>query len=142
MIDDILARIFSREWVILVTITPLLLVITELGFRLGLRLHKAEDAARKAQISGIQAGVLGFLGLLLGFTFAMAVDRYEARRTLVVKEANAIGTTHLRASLLPEAHHAPVKDLIRRYVYLRLTYQPLAYDRVKLRGGYADECGH
>ena len=35
-----------------------------------------------------------------GFTFAMAVNRCEARRELVVKEANAIGTTFLLPSLL------------------------------------------
>jgi hypothetical protein len=65
----------------------------------------------------------------------MALGRYEARRDLVVKEANAIATTFLRASLLPEAHRAPVEDLLRRYVELRLTWQPLAGDSVKLAEG-------
>ena len=36
--------------------------------------------------------MLGLLGLLLGFSFAMAVGRYDLRRPLVVDEANAIGT--------------------------------------------------
>lgn len=63
----------------------------------------------KGQIGGIQGAVLGLLGLLLGFTFAMAVGRYDTRRGLVLKEANAIGTTYLRASLLPDTHQDPVK---------------------------------
>ena len=43
------------------------------------------------QIGGIQGAVLSLLGLLLGFTMAMAVSRYDMRRDLVVKEANATG---------------------------------------------------
>src|SRR5262249_18175703 len=47
----------------------------------------------------------------------------------------AIGTTFLRASLLPETHTAPVEDLLRRYVDVRLAYQPLAGDQVQLAEG-------
>jgi hypothetical protein len=79
--------------------------------------------------------VLGLLGLLLGFTFAMAVGQYEARRDLVVKEANTVGSTFLRASLLSEEHTAPVEDLLRRYVEVRLTFQPLAGDPAQLAEG-------
>jgi len=56
-------------------------------------------------------------------------------RELVVKQANAIGTTFLRAALLPEAHGAPVEDLLRRYVALLLKYQPLSKDPVLLAEG-------
>lgn len=135
MIDNILARIFANEWAVLLIIGALLLALGEAGFRLGSRLHAAGDVKRKGQISGIQGAVLGLLGLLLGFTFAMAVDRHERRRGLVLQEANAIGTTYLRASLLPDAHQTPVKDLLRRYLDLRLKYQPLVDDSVKLAEG-------
>jgi hypothetical protein len=50
----------------------------------------------------IVSGVLGLLALMLGFTLAMAVDRFDTRRTFVLQEANAIGTTYLRAQLLGE----------------------------------------
>lgn len=135
MIDNILARIFANEWAVLLIIAALLLALAEAGFRLGLRLHTTGDVARKGQIGGIQGAVLGLLALLLGFTFAMAVDRYDTRRGLVLKEANAIGTTYLRASLLPDAHQAPVQDLLRRYVDLRLKYQPLVDDPAKRAEG-------
>jgi hypothetical protein len=117
--DQLLGSVFQAQWVVFVLPAVLLVGFAELGFRLGLRLYLAKDAARKAEIGGIQGALLGLLGLLLGFTFAMAVGRYQARRDLVVKEANAIGTTFLRASLLPEAHRAPVEDLLRRYVEAR-----------------------
>jgi len=72
-----------------VFIVPALLLtgIAELGFRFGLRLYVSQDEARKAQIGGMQGAILGLLALLLGFTFAMAVNRYKARRDLVVKQA-------------------------------------------------------
>src|SRR5262245_17809846 len=106
--------------------------MAEIGFRVGLRLHRAKDEPRRSQIGGVQGAVLGLLGLLLGFTFAMGVSRYDTRRNLVLKEANAVGTTWLRAGFLPEAHRAPVKELLTRYVDLRLKYQTQAGDPVKL----------
>ena len=133
--DEFLRYIFRNQWVVFIIPALLLTGGAELGFRFGLRLYVSQDEARKAQISGIQGAILGLLALLLGFTFAMAVNRYDVRRTLVVKEANAIGTTFLRASLLPEAHVAPVEDLLRRYVGLLLKYQPLSKDPVKLAEG-------
>jgi hypothetical protein len=135
MVDDILARLFSSELAVFLVVLALMLAFAEIGFRLGLRLHVKKDEARKGQIGAIQGAVLGLLGLLLGFTFAMAVERYETRRGLVVQEANALGTTHLRASLLPDAHQAPVKDLLRRYVDLRLKYWPLVDDPAKFDEG-------
>ncbi len=130
-------KIVNDQWTLLLVITALLLVVAEIGYRCGLRLHKARDDARRSQIGGVQGAVLGLLGLLLGFTFAMAVQRYDTRRDLVLKEANAVGTTWLRAGLLPEAHRAPVKELLRRYVEVRLKYEALLRDRAKLAEGLA-----
>jgi hypothetical protein len=61
----------------------------------------------------VQAALLGLVGLLLAFGLSMAVGRYEARRALLVQEANDIGTTYLRAQLLPEpASSASMKLLV------------------------------
>ncbi len=58
-----------------------------IGFQTGLvRLHNTSDEARKGQIGTLQGAVLGLLALLLGFTFAMAVQRYDNRRDLVVAD--------------------------------------------------------
>ena len=64
--------------------------------------------------------MLALLGLLLGFSFAIAAARHEARRELLVEEANSIGTTARRAQLLPEPHAANVVQLLREYVPLRI----------------------
>lgn len=128
--EDLLNHIFSSQWRVVIFVTALLLLLAELGFRQGLRLH--EDEARKAQIGPLQGSVLGLLALLLGFTFAMAMQRYDIRRDLVVQEANAIGTTFLRASFLPEPHRAEVENLLRRYVDVRLGFYAAGDDAAKI----------
>jgi hypothetical protein len=127
--------LLGNQWAFGVFVAVILLSLAEVGHRIGLNLFRRKDDARRSQIGGIQGAVLGLLGLLLGFTFSMAVSRYETRRDLVLKEANAVGTTWLRAGLLPEAHQAPVKDLLRRFVDLRLKYAPMVNDPAKLAEG-------
>ena len=63
----------------------------------------------------LQAALLGFVGLILAFGLALAVGRYESRRAAVVEEANAIGTTYLRAQLLAEPVRTRSLDLLERY---------------------------
>jgi hypothetical protein len=128
-------HIFDDQWTLAFVVAALLFGAAELGFRVGLPLNRAKDEARRSQIGGVQGAVLGLLGLLLGFTFSMGVARFEARRDLVLKEANAVGTTWLRAGLLPEGHRAPAKELLQRYVDVRLKYQQVAGDRVVLAEG-------
>src|SRR4026209_2610288 len=104
--DDILLKIFSNQWRGVLIVSAVLLLAAEVGFRLGHRLYRSNDEARKWQIGGVQNAMLGVLGLLLGFTFAMVLGLYQIRRDLTLQEANSIGTTFLRASLLPETHRA------------------------------------
>ena len=130
-----LNSIFTNEWGVLLTDMVILLAAAEVGFRLGLRLYRSKDEARRNQISGVQNAMLGLLGLLLGFTYAMGINRYDAHRLLVLKDANAIGTTWLRAGLLPRAQRAPVEDLLRRYVDVLLHYAPLVGDPAKFEEG-------
>ena len=68
----------------------------------------------------LEAAVLGLLALMISFTFAMALTLFETRRDAVLNEANAIGTTALRARLLPAPHDAQAIKLLREYVQIRL----------------------
>ena len=89
--------------------------VSELGRQLG-----ARSGGQSTNIGTLESAMLGLLALLIGFTFAMALSRFEARRDAVVQEANAIGTTALRARLLPEPHRAETLKLLRQYVQVRL----------------------
>ena len=90
--------------------------VSELGWHLG----KRNEGGGGANISTLESAMLGLLALIIGFTFAMALSRFEARREAVLNEANAIGTTALRARLLPDPHRAETIKLLREYIQLRL----------------------
>jgi hypothetical protein len=122
MLDEILLKVFSNQWRVIIIVSAILLLATEVGFRIGLGLYRRKDEARKAQISGVQNATLVVLGLLLGFTFAMALGLYEKRRDLLQQEANSIESTFLRAALLPGTHQANVENLLRRYIDIRLDF--------------------
>jgi len=70
----------------------------------------------------LKAATLTLLGLLIGFTFSMAISRYEQRKNYEEAEANAIGTEYLRADLLPAADTAIVRDLLRNYLDQRVLF--------------------
>ncbi|RYD60790.1 MAG: hypothetical protein EOP83_18585, partial [Verrucomicrobiaceae bacterium] len=93
MIDDILGRIFINQWAVFLVVSALLLVLAEAGYRFGAGARRRNPEAAEGHSGSVQGAVLGLLGLLLGFTFAMSVGRSEMRRSLVVEEANSIGTT-------------------------------------------------
>jgi hypothetical protein len=91
-----------------------LLGATALGVFLGRRVRHLSDSL-KEPFGILQGALLGLVGLLLAFGLSLAVSRYEARRANVVSEANAIGTTYLRAQTLPEPIRSRSLDLLVRY---------------------------
>jgi len=68
----------------------------------------------------ILGGTLTLLGLIIGFTFSMAVSRYDLRKNYEEQEANAIGTELVRAGLLPAADAAKVHALLISYLHQRI----------------------
>jgi hypothetical protein len=92
----------------------IVLGITGLGLFLGRRLRHRSEHLREP-LGVLQAALLGLVGLVLAFGLALAVGRHEARRDAVVDDANAIGTTYLRAQTLPEPIRTRSLELLRRY---------------------------
>ncbi|HSM86891.1 MAG TPA: hypothetical protein VLT16_12095 [Candidatus Limnocylindrales bacterium] len=119
-------------WLIILMFLLLLLAAAELGFRLGRRAAASTPHEIKSRIGTVEGALLGVLGLLLGFTMAMAVTRFDARRSLVVDEANALGTTWLRTRLMPEPESSEMAGLLRQYVEVRLRYAGAGTDPAKL----------
>jgi len=70
----------------------------------------------------IVAATLTLLGLIIGFTFSMAISRYDQRKTYEEAEANAIGTEFVRAGLLPATDAARVRALLRNYLDQRILF--------------------
>lgn len=103
----------------LLLIVFLVLLSIEGGFRLGLYRRKRAEQEKDAPVGAMVGSTLGLLAFMLAFTFGMAASRFDVRKSLVLEEANAIGTTYLRAAMLPEGGDA-VRGLLRDYVDQRL----------------------
>ncbi len=98
----------------------LLLMAVELGHALGRRVDVRDWEKSSGAYTTLAGAVLGLLGLLLAFSFGMADARYGARKAVVLKEANAIGTASLRASFLDASTEPRMKALMRQYVDARM----------------------
>ena len=112
----------SYAWLFVIGLLLLTALATEIGYTAGRRDQWVHPEGAKGQVTAITAGALGVLALLMAFTFAMAVFRFDVRKQLVLNEANAIGSTYLRARLLPAPHKTEIADLLRRYADVRLDF--------------------
>jgi len=87
-----------------------------------LRRFRTIDEDARDDFSVIQAATLTLLALIIGFTFSMAVGRYDQRKNYEEEEANAIGTEYVRADLLPAAEAATVRGLLKTYLDQRVLF--------------------
>ena len=102
-----------------------------LSAQIGIFLRKrkpnlGEDTRRDLDV--VVTSTLTLLGLIIGFTFSMAITRYDQRKVYEEAEANAIGTEYVRADLLPPADAARVRVLLKEYLDQRILFY-------KTRGG-------
>ena len=119
MLDQIFGRFFSSQSIVFAVLLILLVGLAELAWRMGFASSRKKSEADKDS-GTVRSAVLALLGLLLGFSFALAGARHETRRELLVEEANSIVTTARRAQLLPEPHAVTMVQLLREYVPLRI----------------------
>lgn len=80
------------------------------------------DGNTQENFTVIQGATLTLLGLIIGFSFSMAISRYDLRKNQEEAEANAISTEYLRADLLSPAARDKTKDLLIRYVDQRILF--------------------
>jgi hypothetical protein len=108
----------------------LMLVVSFIGLllaaMLGVVAQKAWNPVKTSdhnELAIVQSAALTLLGLIVGFSFAMAISRYDQRKNLEEAEANAIGTEYVRADLMPQSAAAAMRSTLKRYLDQRiLTY--------------------
>lgn len=107
-----------------------LLFFSELGFHVGRYQCTKGDAESSSHDAGALTGVVyALLGLMIAFTFSAATTRFDSHRELILKEANAIGTSYLRIELLPAEFRPELHTLYRDYTQNRIdTYQKISTD--------------
>jgi hypothetical protein len=112
---------------VFITSFAVLWISARLGVFFRRRSNLDEDVRHDLDV--IVAATLTLLGLIIGFSFSMAISRYDQRKNYEEAEANAIGTEYLRADLLPAADAAKVRELLMRYVDLRLLFYSVRDER-------------
>jgi hypothetical protein len=115
------------------TFAAIALVAYELGFRVGRWWQRRTPEVKEGPTTMIVGSIIALLAFLLAVTMGMASDRFDARRSLVLEEANSIGTTYLRAGYLPEPTASDIRALIRKYVPLRIDQ-----DRAQIQADFAE----
>ena len=106
-------------WAVALIVFAIVGTATAAGYAAGYYLREHEAKVREP-FGVLQAALLGVVGLILAFGLSLAVGRYEDRRAAIVTEANAIGTTYLRAQLVAEPARSRSLELLRRYADLAL----------------------
>jgi hypothetical protein len=114
-----ISHVFFRlsSWELALIILAVVGTATLAGFATG-RYLREHSATLREPFGVLQAALLGVVGLILAFGLTLAVGRYENRRAATVEEANAIGTTYLRAQLIAEPERSRSLELLRRYTNL------------------------
>jgi hypothetical protein len=100
-------------------------VVLWLSARIGVSFRKRRrnlEEDEREDFGIIVAAVLTLLGLIIGFSFSMAVSRYDQRKNYEEAEANAIGTEYVRAGLLPAADAERLHGLLRNYLDQRVLF--------------------
>lgn len=126
-------QVFDRFpiWALLIFTTLVFCIAAELGFRVGKFIHERRKKDQNPMVGTILGASLGLFAFFLAFTFNMATSRYDARKKLVLDEANAIEKTYLRAKLLPKPYCTEFQDLLRKYIYVRAQFQKGNFELVQ-----------
>src|SRR5437016_4874308 len=106
-------------WGLFVLILLVVLLSVECGYRLGKYRRSRQEQEKEAPVGTMVGATLGLLAFMLAFTFGLAATRFDTRRQVLLDEANAIGTTYLRAGMLPDRREE-IRTLLRAYVDARL----------------------
>jgi hypothetical protein len=112
----------------------LLILVNGIGYRIGRRHSKLEDGEKREKIAGtITGAMLALLGFILAISLSMADSHFEARRKMILDEANALGTSRLRAMTIGGPHGTEVIRLLKEYAQLRLEFFAAGEDTNRLK---------
>ena len=111
----------------------LILFFNWLGFKFKKwQLEKYPDRV-SGDLGSVEGSMLGAMALLLGFTFSIAISKFETRRQITVEEANDIGTAILRCDMYPDSVRNPLRTDFKEYVETRIAYYTAGNDEEKIK---------
>lgn len=107
-------------WLLFFIMIGVVLLSSEVGYRLGRTIRGKEKAERESPASAISGTILGLQAFMLAFTFGIVSDRYDTKKSLVREEASAIRAAWYRADFLPEPDRARSRTLLKEYIDQRI----------------------
>ena len=108
-------------WAVYIVTVAVALAAAEFGFRIGIRRQRRDSASEGAPMTGaVVGGMLGLMAFLMAFSIGIVIGQQNDRKTMVVTEANAVGTAYLRSGFLDEPDLTTSRNLLREYVEVRL----------------------
>jgi hypothetical protein len=107
-------------WALFLITVLVIFFSIEIGFRSAHALGRRSESEQNWPLDEIESATLSLLAFMLAFTFGLAASRFDTRRSLVMDEANALGTTYLRAGIFPEPDRTEIRTLLRQYLDLRV----------------------
>lgn len=107
-------------WIIFALTFLFSYIVFKIGVVLGKKHRFVAEQEDRSPVGSIIGASLGLLAFMLAFTFGIAAAKFEERRSLVLEEANAIGTTYLRAGYIVEPEKSNIRKLLSEYVSIRL----------------------
>jgi hypothetical protein len=105
----------------------------EVGFRIGRWWQDRMPGEQEGPTDMLVGSILALMAFLLAITMGMAADRFDARRGMVLTEANAIGATYLQASYLPDPQAEQMRVMLREYLPLRIASDDDVLVRANIR---------
>jgi hypothetical protein len=132
-------ELYDSNLVVLCT-GAFILIAGAAGFGSWIGRRSGGAAIGGADIGTLAGAALGLLALLLAFSFSLALSRYDVRRSQVLEEANAIGSTANFALMLPEPAQGPILGLLRDYAAVRIGLG-VPFDPAKLQRDVAQSLG-
>ncbi|MFV8346011.1 hypothetical protein [Flavobacterium sp. ZB4P13] len=122
----------TPTWIIAALLFLSMIIIYCIGYMIRKAEIKRNKTLSNEGLGSIEASLLGLLALLLSFTFSMSATRYDNRRTVIIDEANNIGTAVLRADMYPESIKKLLKADFKDYLEARIEYYNAGVDSSKI----------
>jgi len=132
-----LTSLFDHPIALFGALFTALLVVVEIGHRVAVQTAVNGNEELHEEIVAARDGIGMLLSLLLAFTLAMVLTRYDSRKQLIVDEANAIGTTRLRAQLLAEPARSKILSLLQKYLDARVSFSEAGLNQEKLNASFS-----
>jgi cytochrome b561 len=135
--SDLHGLVIVADQIVPVALLLLMLLMVEVGWRLGHRARARGSESVTEGISTATVAIFGLLSLMLALTFSDAAQRYDKRRDLIIREGQTISTVYQSISLLKDTDQPALQSMLKDYLDLRIAMYTRPIDLAKIEAQFA-----